>query len=1095
MNKQRSILFLTGISIAVVLLYFLPSANFQPSREAVPIDVSKPTAVLPDAPRNNFAPDFSPSALAKIDPLLLDQLREQASSSSPPSSRRDLHAMVVLTIPEGLQESLANVFDQQLEESPAHSHHDSSPARSFTAPRLEEAYARRKQALNQQALLLDDVFENFLADHRGLEKQNIDNRLRLAPMVSIKASPQQILDLAESDAVRHIGADLPGEKTIERVASEARFAHAWNTDFMDGTGVKLAILEEEDTPFTSLLGDGKPIKSPVAIYDPDNVMYNEHSSNVAAIIWGQDPLFRGLALGSRPYFATAETTTGRAAATDWCIQQGCSVISMSWGSPAGTNNGNLKWFDLYYDWVTDINRVLIVAAAGNDGNEAGRVIHPASAFNVLTVGALDGKNPNTWSDDVVAGFSSYVDPNTGTMKPEVVSYGTNIKAAGSSPAFSQVSSGTSFATPAVSAAAALCIQEDPNSSDEPMLLKAQLMASGVSHDFAGTDRDGVGTVMAQAYNAATSARTVSRTGSSNLEWTVSLAGGRKNRVVLCYPHRPKTVTTPNQNTSVDNGNSYHQIDLDLELWVGGQKVAQSDFDPHNPFEVIDYTPASSTSATVRIVRFDWKGTDPRDSVRVGLAHGSNLNFGTGPDDSNDDSYEPNDSAGQAKTLSLKTNLSGMRSTDEDWFRIDVPADTTSIVRVNFDDDIGNLNLIASRLDNSSIVTSSQSENDFESVTLNTGASALSWLFRVIPSNSVRDRASYQLTIESDLPPSAPVPVYPLTNQETTTTPQLICSPASNSELDSNPKSHASTRWQISSNSGFTNPILDQTVSSPTELTVPSGRLEEERLYYWRARHIDSNGRPSLWSPAIQFETEVPSPVAPFSLAGRNEKWVGNDLLLDWDPVPNASLYRIYKKDVGSTGPGVEIGTTGTSEFLFKNLKAGDRQLYTLTATRNGVEGEGIEVTLTSPPAQADGLIGIRTSQLKGNDRYNNSGKGQKILSNFRPNGRAFFYIAGQNDSAIQSDLHFRMQHKKRHLKVQVRTQGGTSQNVTAALVLGGYIVPAVPANSQVDLVAKVSLKRTTGPILHSLRFTNSAVSGSRILSSDVTLSRIRKPRQ
>jgi len=1092
MNKERSILLLTGISVAMVLLYFLPSAKFHPRRKAAPPVVANPTVAPAEVVRKKFNPDFSSTALAKIDPLLLDQMREHLSFPNLLPSSSDFSAMVVLTISENLQESLANAFAQNPEESSAHAFEDRSPTRGLTALPLEEAYAKRKLALDQQVRLLDDVFEEFLTENRGLTKRNIETRLRLAPMVSIKASPQQILDLAESDAVRHIGADLPGEKAIERVAAEARFSHARNADFMDGTGVKLAILEEYDTPLTSLLGTGKPIKSPVAIYDPDNVTEHEHSSNVAAVIWGQDSFFRGLALGSRPYFATAETTTGRAAATDWCIQQGCSVISMSWGSPAGTNNGNLKWFDLYYDWVTEINRVLIVAAAGNDGNEAGRVIHPGAAFNVLTVGALDGKNPNTWSDDVIASFSNHVDPNTGTMKPEVVSYGTNIKAAGVAPAFSQTSSGTSLATPAVSAAAALCIQENPNSANEPMLLKAQLMASGVSHDLAGTDHDGVGTVLAQAYNAATSARSISRTGSNNLEWTISLAEGRKNRIVLCYPHRPKTVSTPNSGTAVDNGNSYHQIDFDLELWVGGQKVAQSDFGPNNPFEVIDYTPASSTSATVRIVRYDWKATDPRDTVRVGLAYGSNLNFGTGPDDSNDDSYEPNDSAGEAKSLPLQTSLTEMRSTDEDWFRIDLPPYTSTTVRINFEDDIGNLNLIASRLDNSSIIVASQTENDFESVTLNSGGTAQSWLVKVVPSLAVRDRTSYELNVQSDLPLTAPVPIYPLSNQETTTTPLITCGPATNSQGDSNPQPHSSTHWQVADTTNFTNPRLDQTTSSPTELTVPGGRLEEERNYYWRARHIDQAGRASLWSQPILFETKATPVFTPLSLEGRTEKWVGNGLLLDWDPAPSTEIYRIYKREVGSNDRGVEIGTSGTSEFLFKDLTAGDRYLYSISATQNGVEGESVEITLTSPPAQADGLIGTRASRLRGNNRYNTSGKGQRVNMNFRPNGRAVFYIAVENDSTIQSDLHFRMQHKKRHLKVQVKTQDGLPQNVTAALILNGYVTPSVPAKSMVRLVAKASLKRATGPLNHTLRFTNSAISDSSILSSDVTLSRIRR---
>lgn len=571
-------------------------------------------------------------------------------------------------------------------------------------------------------------------------------------MLEITATGEQLIALAELDEIRLLGGNTTDRSTGERTAAQARFSTAWELDSLDGSGVNLAILEEFDTPFTNLLGPGKPIKAPVAVYDPDNVTDHEHSSSVAGVLWGQDPMFKGLAPGSNPYFATAATTTGRAAATDWCIQQGCPVISMSWGSPAGSNDGNLKWFDLYYDWVTEMNRVLIVSAAGNDGNENGRVIHPGAAYNVLTVGALDGKDPNTWADDVIAGFSSYVDPNTGTMKPEVVSYGTNVKIASPAPAFSQVSSGTSFATPAVAAAAALCVQENPDSADEPMLLKAQLMASAVSHDFSGTEKDGVGTVMAQAYNAATSARTIYRNNNNNLEWTIQLKGGETNRIVLCYPHQPKGSSVPDAANVVDNANSYHLVDLDLEVFVGGNRIGFSDFGPENPFEVFDYTPPSDTIATVRIAKWDWPVSDPRDSLRIGLAHGSPSNFGTGPDDSNDDSFEPNDSPAAPATIAIHETLTDMRSTDEDWFRMTVPPFTTTSARIDFEHDTGDLELVAIRADNQAIELRSESTGDFEAVEISTGSEEQEWLLGVYAHLPDKDRNSYRLTIRSDLPP-------------------------------------------------------------------------------------------------------------------------------------------------------------------------------------------------------------------------------------------------------------------------------------------------------------------------------------------------------
>lgn len=1086
MNRLHTSLLLVGAALSVTLVCLRTSGqprSKNPEKNSNVTTSDEETSITFEA---SVSLSLPATALAKLDPVFIERLESYRNGTSGKIASQ-WNAMVVLNIPDDLQESLANVFEHHSENSSGHHYNDRSPTRAENDALLENAYTKRKRALARQAEILEDFSDSFLSAHPGLSEQEIRSRLQLAPMISITAPPEQILTLAKSDAVRHIGADAPAEKAIERVASEARFAHAWNSDFLDGSGVKVALLEEFDVPFANLVGPGRPIKSPAAIYDPDNVTDHEHSSNTAAVLWGQDSFFRGLALGSTPYFATAETTTGRAAATDWCIQQGVSVISMSWGSPAGQNDGNLKWFDLYYDWVTEINRVLVVAAAGNDGNEAGRVIHPGAAFNVLTVGALDGNDPNSWNDDVVASYSSHVDPNTGTMKPEVVSYGTNIKAAGVAPAFSTLSSGTSYATPAVAAAAALCIQENPASADEPMLLKAQLMASAVSHDFAGTDRDGVGTVLAQAYNASTSARTINRTGTENLEWNITLDGGRKNRIVLCYPHRPNTSGTPNSGTSVDNHNSYHEIDLDLELWVGGTKVAQSDFGINNPFEVIDYTPASTIAATVRIVNFDWKSSDPRDSIRVGLAAGSNLNFGTGPDDSNDDSFEPNDSEGETKLLSLDANLPDMRSTDEDWFRLEVPPHTTTTVRIEHDDDIGDLDLAAHRTDNASATVTSISERDFEEVTLFPSTDPKTWRVRVFPYNPTADRASYSLRVLSDLPLRAPTPTDPSDLEVTSITPRLTCTASSAFPEDATPRAHQSSRWQIANDAAFTDIVLDESVASQTEYTVPNGRLSENRIYYWRVRHVDQDNRPGPWSQSRRIDTKTTGGgPTETTLQGIERQWIGDDLRITWDPVANADSYNLYRN-------GQLIGTGIDPEFLVNGFFAGERRDYLATTVVDGVESTGTQVSAVAPAALVDGLIGLRANRLRGNGRYNANARGQQVNSRIVGNRRTRIFFAGQNDSSVRSPLSFRMKYSRRNVRVKARTLTGARQNITAAVTRSGYTVANVPGQSTILFDARIFPKSRNGVRRTYLRIFNAALSANGLsLSGDVTAAKLRR---
>lgn len=67
--------------------------------------------------------------------------------------------------------------------------------------------------------------------------------------------------------------------------------------------------------------------------------------------------------------------------------------------------------------------------------------------------------------------------------------------------------------------------------------------------------------------------------------------------------------------------------------------------------------------------------------------------------------------------------------------------------------------------------------------------------------------------------------------------------------------HQQTDWQISTESDFTPLILEE--SGPLHLTslpVPEMALQENILYYWRARFHDSRGNVSQWSDAHSFTT-------------------------------------------------------------------------------------------------------------------------------------------------------------------------------------------------------------------------------------------------
>jgi serine protease AprX len=70
--------------------------------------------------------------------------------------------------------------------------------------------------------------------------------------------------------------------------------------------------------------------------------------------------------------------------------------------------------------------IVVVAAAGNRGPDAGTIDKPADDPYVITVGAVDTKQTTTAADDTVAPFSAHGPTQDGFNKPDVVAPGISI---------------------------------------------------------------------------------------------------------------------------------------------------------------------------------------------------------------------------------------------------------------------------------------------------------------------------------------------------------------------------------------------------------------------------------------------------------------------------------------------------------------------------------------------------------------------------------------------------------------------------------------------------------------------------------------------
>ncbi|MEM5866640.1 MAG: S8 family peptidase [Candidatus Aenigmatarchaeota archaeon] len=254
--------------------------------------------------------------------------------------------------------------------------------------------------------------------------------------------------VVEEDKVYYI-LDIQADKQI---GADKVWAEGYN-----GSGIVIAVLDtgvdSNHQELSSSIAGGKSFVDYTESYQDDN----GHGTHVAGIITadGFNEQAKGVAPGALIWAAKVCDSSGScyssdvAAAIEYVVNYKISrVMSISLGG-GGTTKANCDYDYLAQkvNWAVD-NGVTVVAAAGNT---PGKVASPACASKAIAVGAVDkrDKRPN-WSgsglalDIVAPGVSIYSTiPNNGYASW----------------------SGTSMATPHVSAVIALLLQAKPNLTD------------------------------------------------------------------------------------------------------------------------------------------------------------------------------------------------------------------------------------------------------------------------------------------------------------------------------------------------------------------------------------------------------------------------------------------------------------------------------------------------------------------------------------------------------------------------------------------------------------------------------------------------------
>lgn len=264
------------------------------------------------------------------------------------------------------------------------------------------------------------------------------------------------------DGIGKIWLDAKVKLSLEQSVPQIGGPVAWSAG-VTGTGMTIGLIDSGvDDTHPDLAG--KVVDRQDFTTEADNLDHLGHGTHVASTMVGtgaaSDGKYRGVAPDAKLYSAKVCTRDDRCetsaiiAGMEWIAKQGVKAANMSLG---GGNEPGLDPLEQTLETLTARYGTLFVVATGN---QAGWTSSPASAPSALAVGAVD-------KQDQIAPFSNRgMIPEDLAVKPELVAPGVAITAARSKDSAGSGSytakSGTSMATPHVTASAALLAQKHPD---------------------------------------------------------------------------------------------------------------------------------------------------------------------------------------------------------------------------------------------------------------------------------------------------------------------------------------------------------------------------------------------------------------------------------------------------------------------------------------------------------------------------------------------------------------------------------------------------------------------------------------------------------
>lgn len=369
----------------------------------------------------------------------------------------------------------------------------------------EREIYKRMQAQAHQAFVADYA---FLKTATSVETAFMS---LYAPMILVELTKAQIQTLAKDETVISLSyaPDVDIECSMNTAISLVRadYLRDKTESPYNGTGIKIGMYESA-VPDISNLDYADMFSDKVHLlrtqYGNAAQLDIEHATAVASIMVSVDESYMGIVPQAELYCINYANFYQD---LESLLDADVNIINMSAeiSSSPYFDEKEYGLYTTYEKWTDHIalnHSVHFVVSAGNtnmenysDYEDRGKVTHPAMAYNVISVGAIDDRNTIAKEDDILADYSSYAQELGTPNKPDLVAPGTLISTAPFPsakfpylellkeyyPDIDSSVSGTSFSAPIVTGIVAQLLQQYPPLKVQQDLVKAILTAS-IGHD-------------------------------------------------------------------------------------------------------------------------------------------------------------------------------------------------------------------------------------------------------------------------------------------------------------------------------------------------------------------------------------------------------------------------------------------------------------------------------------------------------------------------------------------------------------------------------------------------------------------------------------